>query len=139
MDVITAQRTPQPRLAAIYLLMPTSQNVELVLRDHSTTPAASSSSRPSKKKDSGPPPPAGDGPKYASAYIHFVDGEPARLKRRGRSRELTVGRAGINDNLVERLTSGLPDNYLQALRELYTNFHGKLVPPQGARPELTLR
>lgn len=35
--------------------------------------------------------------------------------------------SGINDALVERLTSALPDNYLQALRELYTNFHGALL------------
>ncbi|ORY80259.1 Sec1-like protein, partial [Leucosporidium creatinivorum] len=102
-DVITAQRSPQPRLAAIYLLMPTSQNVELVLRDHGSATPAASSSRLSKKKDSGPPPAQAEGPKYASAYLNFID--------------------GISDGLVERLTAGLPDNYLQALKELYTNFH----------------
>lgn len=83
-DVITAPRTAQTRLAAIYLLMPTSQNVELVLRDHGSATPAASSSRLSKKKDSGPPPAPAEGPKYASAYLNFIDGEfePSLLPRK---------------------------------------------------------
>jgi hypothetical protein len=55
-------------LDAIYLLMPTSQNVEFVLRDYSPAPAQG---RTSKKKDA---PAVADGPKYAAAHLHFVDG-----------------------------------------------------------------
>jgi hypothetical protein len=33
--------------------------------------------------------------------------------------------AGINDALVGKLTDGLPENYLQGLKELYINFHGR--------------
>lgn len=133
--MITAQRSPQPRLAAIYLLMPTSQNVELVLRDHGSATPAASSSRLSKKKDSGPPPAQAEGPKYASAYLNFIDGElePSLLTRkRGRQLTRVAGLPGISDGLVERLTAGLPDNYLQALKELYTNFHGTLHPSSAS-------
>lgn len=37
-------------------------------------------------------------------------------------------RTGIDDRLVTKLTSGLPDNYLAALTELYVNFHGARAP-----------
>ncbi|GAA5889143.1 hypothetical protein JCM5296_007177 [Sporobolomyces johnsonii] len=98
-DVITAHRIPQPRLAAVYLLMPTSQNVELVLRDYNPAPPAQSGK--SSKKNAGAQQP--EPPKYAAAYINFMD--------------------GINDALVGRLTDGLPEHYLQGLKELYINFH----------------
>ncbi|KAK4046376.1 syntaxin binding protein 1 [Microbotryomycetes sp. JL201] len=88
-DLITSARHAQPRLAAIYLLMPTSHNVELVLKDfagdNSTSPAqpstASSLSRLShKKKDPTPPANATTqaGPRYASAFLHFVDAIESR-------------------------------------------------------------
>ncbi|KAI5477593.1 hypothetical protein MNV49_006079 [Pseudohyphozyma bogoriensis] len=100
-DIITNQRSPQHHLAAIYILLPTSQNVELILRDHNPNPAPPAPSRSSKKN--APPPPASEPPKYASAHLHFIE--------------------GIDDNLVGRLTAGLGKNYLQALTELYVNFH----------------
>lgn len=31
---------------------------------------------------------------------------------------------GINDALIGKLTDGLPEQYLQGLKELYINFHG---------------
>ncbi|KAM0793647.1 hypothetical protein ACM66B_001078 [Microbotryomycetes sp. NB124-2] len=116
-DLITSARHAQPRLAAIYLLMPTSHNIELVLKDFAGDAASNTNTSPSsgagsslsrlshKKKDSTPPAASSSqtGPRYASAFLHFVD--------------------GIDDRLVERLTSTLPDHYLQALKELYTNFH----------------
>ncbi|GAA5827126.1 hypothetical protein JCM11251_001128 [Rhodosporidiobolus azoricus] len=97
-DLITAHRSPQPRLAAVYLLMPTTQNVDLVLRDYSPGPPA-----PQGKSKSKALPPPQEPPKYAAAYINFLD--------------------GINDALVGKLTDGLPENYLQGLKELYINFH----------------
>ncbi|KAK4057754.1 RHO1 GDP-GTP exchange protein 2 [Microbotryomycetes sp. JL221] len=119
-DLITSARHAQPRLAAIYLLMPTSHNVQLILEDfrgrdlaastNAAHPSAASglSKLTNKKKDGSSATvatsSAGD-PRYASAYLHFVD--------------------GIDDRLVEKLTSVLPDNYLQALKELYTNFQDR--------------
>lgn len=73
-DVITNQRSPFPQLPAIYILMPTSHNVELVLRDHSAAPPASAPSKGKKSKDMAPPP-TPQGPKYGSAHLHFIDGQ----------------------------------------------------------------
>ncbi|GAA6059866.1 hypothetical protein JCM10212_007071 [Sporobolomyces blumeae] len=98
-DLITSYRSPQPRLAAVYLLMPTTQNVELVLRDYNSTPPPAAGKASKKSQPTGPPEP----PKYAAAYINFMD--------------------GINDALIGRLTDGLPEQYLQGLKELYINFH----------------
>ncbi|BGP12280.1 hypothetical protein JCM10213_000024 [Rhodosporidiobolus nylandii] len=97
-DLITAHRAPQPRLAAVYLLMPTTQNVDLVLRDHNPTPPPPQGKSKSKAPQQPPEP-----PKYGAAYINFLD--------------------GINDALVGKLTDGLPEQYLQGLKELYINFH----------------
>ncbi|GAA5975062.1 hypothetical protein JCM11641_000015 [Rhodosporidiobolus odoratus] len=97
-DLITAHRSPQPRLAAVYLLMPTTQNVDLVLRDYAPTPPVQQSKSRSKAPQQPPEP-----PKYGAAYINFLD--------------------GINDGLVGKLTEGLPEDYLQGLKELYINFH----------------
>ncbi|GAA5858275.1 hypothetical protein JCM8547_004630 [Rhodosporidiobolus lusitaniae] len=97
-DLITAHRSPQPRLAAVYLLMPTTQNVDLILRDYNPAPPVQQGKSKSKQPQQQVEP-----PKYAAAYVNFLD--------------------GINDALVGKLTDGLPDNYLQGLKELYVNFH----------------
>ncbi|KAM0753201.1 Sec1-like protein [Meredithblackwellia eburnea MCA 4105] len=103
-DIITNQRSQQSHLPAIYILTPTSQNVDLVLRDYNPAPPAQQQGRSSKKsKDQPQPGPVVEKPKYAQAHLHFID--------------------GIDDRLVGRLTGGLPDNYLAALKELYINFH----------------
>ncbi|KAK4701832.1 hypothetical protein P7C70_g4396, partial [Phenoliferia sp. Uapishka_3] len=104
-DIITNQRGPQSHLPCIYLLMPTSQNVELVLRDYAPAPAQPPGRNVKKDKHTPPPSAIVQKPKYAAAHLHFVD--------------------GIDDRLVTKLTNGLPDNYLAALTELYTNFHGE--------------
>jgi syntaxin-binding protein 1 len=74
--VITAHRTPQPRLAAVYLLMPTTQNVDLVLRDFAPSPPA-----PQGKSRSKAPQAPAEPPKYAAAYINFVDGSFFSMKQ----------------------------------------------------------
>lgn len=91
-DSITSNRSPQPRLAAIYLLTPTSQNVHLVLSDfqpgqqqqpasNSKTSGGISGGGSSKKnKEVGSSAQQLQGPKYASAYLHFVDGESGRRR-----------------------------------------------------------
>lgn len=78
-DIITAKRSAQPRLDAIYILMPTSQNVELILRDYRVVippvqPSGSSSKLLMKKKEVVPVY-SNEPPKYAGAHLHFVDGE----------------------------------------------------------------
>lgn len=120
--MITSSRQPQPRLAAVYLLMPTTQNVDLVLRDYnpSPTPAQSKSSK------KGAPPPTQEPPKYAAAYVNFMEGAFRSLLLGGHGTD--EGMAGINDALVGKLTDGLPENYLQGLKELYINFHGTVEP-----------
>ncbi|POY70532.1 hypothetical protein BMF94_6446 [Rhodotorula taiwanensis] len=100
-DLITNYRQPQPRLAAVYLLMPTSLNVDLILRDYAPSRQQEPTGKSSKKQaaQAGPQ----DPPKYAAAYVSFME--------------------GINDALVGRLTDGLPESYLQGLKELYINCH----------------
>lgn len=75
-DVITAPRTPQPNLDAIYLLMPTSQNVALILKDFA--PGEPLAAQPRTSKKNAPPPLRQEPPKYAAAHLHFVDGERGR-------------------------------------------------------------
>jgi len=74
-DVITNRRSAEPRLEAVYLLMPTSQNVELVLSDYNPNPQPTHS-KSSRKKEVQPPAQP-EPPKYAGAHLHFIDGEPA--------------------------------------------------------------
>lgn len=73
-DVITNRRSAEPRLEAVYLLMPTSENVDLVLSDYNPNPQQPNS-KSSRKKELVPvaqPEP----PKYAGAHLHFIDGKP---------------------------------------------------------------
>lgn len=53
----------------------------------------------------------------------------ARLRKSQVQRLISPVPAGINDALVGRLTDGLPENYLQGLKELYINFHGRSPSP----------
>lgn len=140
-------------MAAIYLLTPTSQNVQLILSDFqpsatataagASAKSASSTGKLSSKKSGSSSSKdvtqsAAAGPKYASAYLHFVDGEESNCFERlaclswKRVTEDTARPAlapGIDDRLVERLTNVLPDGYLLALKELYTNFHREQAQP----------
>ena len=54
--------------------MPTSQNVELILRDYNPAPPAAPSGRSSKKDKNPPSSQVVEKPKYAAAHLHFVDG-----------------------------------------------------------------
>jgi syntaxin-binding protein 1 len=72
-DVITNRRSAEPRLEAVYLLMPTSQNVELVLSDYNPNPQPTNS-KSSRKKEVAPPAQQ-EPPQYAGAHLHFIDGE----------------------------------------------------------------
>lgn len=70
-DLITHHRNPQRGLAAIYLVMPTSQNVELILRDYNPNPVPPQNGKSAKK---GVPVAPQEPPKYAAAHINFMDG-----------------------------------------------------------------
>jgi len=98
-DLITTKRTAQPRLACVYVLAPTTANVEAIMGDYSP---ALLQPKPSSRRSKDAAPPEQAPPKYAEAHVYFLD--------------------GISDPLVHRLTSALPANYLLALTELYLNF-----------------
>lgn len=118
-DLITNHRQPQPRLAAVYLLMPTSLNVDLILRDYAPSAQPEPTGKSSKKQVA--PQAPQEPPKYAAAYVNFME--------------------GINDALVGKLTDGLPENYLQGLKELYINFHAlepRLFTTRSPRSFFTL-
>ncbi|KAF5377779.1 hypothetical protein D9757_008057 [Collybiopsis confluens] len=57
-EAISNYREPQPGLEAMYLIMPTNQNIDRVIRDFSTTP------------------------QYAAAHLFFIDGLPESLFNR---------------------------------------------------------
>lgn len=51
-EAINSRRTPQPQIEAMYLLMPTSPNVNRIIADFS-----------------------GNQPQYAAAHVFFLDGK----------------------------------------------------------------
>lgn len=110
--------------------MPTSVNVDLILRDYAPSAQPDQSGKNSKKHTAVQIPQ--EPPKYAAAYVNFMEGtsEPFRTLvgdiLRGRNLTPVPSSSGINDALVGRLTDGLAENYLQGLKELYINFHGPL-------------
>lgn len=148
-------------LQAIYLLLPTAENVDLVLRDHSppiNAAGGGSASTPTKQKKNsilssnnnsssssrnrGPP-------KYSAAHVHFIDGTfslscyhwgghrsslaDLTAKLRMQITSLSVC-SGLPDELAQKLTSSLPSQYLLALTELFVNFHRTSSPrPAPAR------
>lgn len=52
--------------------MPTSQNVDIILKDYAPLGPVSEGKHHKKSKEVIPP--GADKPKYATAHIHFVDG-----------------------------------------------------------------
>jgi syntaxin-binding protein 1 len=95
-------RAPQPSLDVVYLLTPTTQNVNRILADFS------------------------DGRRsYKQVHLYFIDGEPTSQRAFSESEVQHRCIPGIHDKLAERLTGGLPDDILQSFVELYCNFRGK--------------
>ena len=78
-DLITSSRTAQPRLAAIYLVMPTSDNVQRILLDYNNAPAPAQQHK--HKKGQPQQQQMVEPPKYQAAHVNFIDGQPplARL------------------------------------------------------------
>lgn len=83
--MITNHRQPQPRLAAVYLLMPTSLNVDLILRDYAPSAQPEPTGKSSKKQVA--PQAPQEPPKYAAAYVNFMEGEAAPFLSCARSQD----------------------------------------------------
>lgn len=66
-ELVTNQRTPFPRLEAIYVLEPTPENVQRIVRDFEPARPAQLATKKS------PAVPASSGPKYAAAHVFFTD------------------------------------------------------------------
>lgn len=77
--MITQRRTPEPRLEAVYVVMPTTENVELILADFNPNPQPQSSKASRKTKDVVPAHQQ-EPPKYAGAHLHFIDGQSRGLR-----------------------------------------------------------
>ncbi|KAJ9117921.1 hypothetical protein QFC20_000202 [Naganishia adeliensis] len=89
-------RAPQPTLDAVYLLTPTTQNVQRVLADFEHGRRT-----------------------YRHVHLYFIDGQSILLFTLSR---LSTSPLGVSDRLAEQITNGLPDDVLQSFVELYCNF-----------------
>ena len=118
--MITNHRQPQPRLAAVYLLMPTSLNVDLILRDYAPSAQPEPTGKSSKRQVA--PQTPQEPPKYAAAYVNFMEGEAVPLLSRARRQ-------------VKRLTARLPGRYQRCPRR---EIDGRPPGELPAGPERTL-
>lgn len=86
-------------MEAMYLVMPTSQNVDRIIRDFSNGQQ-----------------------QYAAAHLFFIDGtcRSSLVALSGVER----AHLGLAEHLFERLTSSPAEPHLKALQELYINFWG---------------
>ena len=84
---------------AVYLLTPTSQNVDRIIMDFQGRRT------------------------YKSAHIFFIDGQSFKLSC---DEGLIHGMIGIDDDLAQKLTQGMPPDILRSFVELYCNFWGEL-------------
>ena len=102
-ESITSKRDPQPEFEALYLLMPTTQNVDRIIKDFTNHK------------------------QYAAAHLFFTEGTlsssfgvfafPWLCKW---YRVLI----GLSEHLFEKLTASPAEPHLQALKELFINFSG---------------
>ena len=101
-EAITNYREPNPGIEAMYLLMPTSQNIERIIKDFS------------------------DGnQQYAGAHLFFIDGAYEMLNVLG---NLPADHAsGLAEPLFNKVTSSPAEPYLKTLQELYINFWGAFI------------
>jgi syntaxin-binding protein 1 len=98
-ESISNRRELQPEFEAIYMLMPTTQNVDRIIRDFSQRQ------------------------QYAAAHLFFIEGRvPFRDLPLRYSQLFSLG---LPEPLFERLTTSPAEPYLKALKELFINFSGK--------------
>jgi syntaxin-binding protein 1 len=101
-ESISNHRDPQPEFEAVYLLMPTSQNVERIIKDFSNHR------------------------QYAAAHLFFTDGVCV-IRGRFVWQEANGWLEGLSEHLFQRLTASAAEPYLQGLKELFLNFWGALL------------
>jgi len=99
-DQITAHRQPESSMEAMYLLMPTTQNVDRIIRDFSGQQM------------------------YAGAHLFFAD---RTFHISGGTRRLTVKLVGLSEKLFNKLTSSPAEPFLRGLVDLNINFWGARV------------
>lgn len=102
-ESITNDREPQPGFEAVYLLMPTGQNVDRVIKDFSNTNR-----------------------QYAAGHLFFIEGImviPINLLR-----QTDVNTQGLDEPLFQRLFTSPAEPFLKGLRELFLHFWGASCP-----------
>jgi syntaxin-binding protein 1 len=93
---IDHQRAAFPRLDAVYILSPSPQNIDLIIRDFLPARPA----QPATKRS--PAVPASAGPKYANAHLFFID--------------------AISDRDSDRLLQSPVRDYLKTFKEIFLSF-----------------
>jgi syntaxin-binding protein 1 len=119
-ESITHNREAQPSFDAVYMLMPTSANIDRIIRDFS-----------------------GGRQQYAGAHLFFIDG-PSSPSLYTRLRSLTTllilprahlgtpkktkqNKSALAEELFQRLTTSPAEPFLRGLQDLYVNFWGASV------------
>ena len=111
-ESITNNREAQPGFDAVYMLMPTSANIDRIIRDFS------------------------DGrQQYAGAHLFFIDGPSSApsfylstLTHLLTHVLCTLGtKIGLAEELFQRLTSSPAEPFLRGLQDLYVNFWGAFL------------
>jgi syntaxin-binding protein 1 len=98
-EAVNSNRTPQPQLEAIYLLMPTSANVERVIADFSHNRT-----------------------QYAGAHLFFLDGRlPPSFPQFLSILRVTFRFSGLDEKLFSHLTTSPAEPHLKQLVELFLN------------------
>lgn len=101
-ELITNNREPQPAFEAVYLLMPTSHNVDRIIKDFSNGTQ-----------------------QYAAGHLFFIEGIKAILDIFCRGTD--VDTLGLDEPLFERLFTSAAEPFLKGLRELFLNFWGAFI------------
>lgn len=97
-ESISNYREPQ-QFEAVYILMPTTQNVERIIKDFSN-----------------------DQQQYLAAHLFFIEGASVRSLERYKMIGLV---SGLPEPLFQRLTSSPAEPFLRGLQELFLNFWGE--------------
>ena len=97
---IGQHREPQPQFEAIYMLMPTTQNVDRIIKDFENVK------------------------QYAEAHLFFIEGECSvslsLYPRNGQIHIIVV--IGLPEDLLQRLFTSPAEPHLKELKELFLNF-----------------
>ena len=98
-EYITSKRDPQPEYEALYLLMPTTQNVDRIIKDFTNHK------------------------QYAAAHLFFTEGRRS-LPSISPWFLMILGLIGLSEQLFDKLTASSAEPHLKVLKELFINFNG---------------